>query len=400
MKKRLVIILALVTYSIIDAQGINFEQSTFAEVLTKAKAENKMVFMDAYTTWCGPCKMMSKEVFTQKEVGEYLNTNFVSVKMDMEKGEGIQLAKMYNVQAYPTLLFMDANGKVLHTKVGGLDTEDFIAEAKIANDPTRQFWYIEKQYKEGKRDLATVSAYVKALFEIYKRDEAKKIGRVYIPFMSKAQYNTEEGFTIIAYSGVDYKSEPFNYILKNETLFAENEKIGKQSVDYVIGNAVSSYVNNIASAGTLNELKTAIEETKRVFKSPQQATIESNYYNTYYLANKQYGKWFDINKKQAEETTEKNISLSMYINMAYRIAVDSTFADAGLYKKAIEMTKGVVTKDTEFLAAYYCLAELYKKVNNKEQALQNINAFIEKNAAKGGAEDQRVTNLKAAIENM
>ena len=398
--KNLIILLALLSYNLINAQGINFEKGSFAETLAKAKAENKIVFLDAYTTWCGPCKKMTKEVFPQPEVGKYMNANFVSIKFDMEKGEGIQLAKMYNVKAFPTLLFLNSSGKELHRVVKGLNTEELIAEAKIANDPTKQLWYKEKQYNEGKRDLTTVSNYVKGLFEAFKRDEAISIGREYIPSMSKEQYATVEGFTIIAYAGVDYKSEPYNYILNNQSIFSSIKDIGQESVDYVLENAISSYVNNIAKKGTEEELKLAIEETKKDFISPRQVQSEANYFNTYYLANKQFDTWFEANKKQADKETEKNIRLSMYINIAYNIAVNPDFAEAGLFEKAIELTESITSEDPEFLAAYACLAWLYKNLGDKNKALVNVNTFIEKAAAKGAPEDKRMTDLKAAIEKM
>ena len=68
--------------------GVNFEHITFDEALAKAKAENKLVFMDCYTSWCGPCKYMSETIFPQEKAGEFFNPKFVCVKFDMEKGEG------------------------------------------------------------------------------------------------------------------------------------------------------------------------------------------------------------------------------------------------------------------------------------------------------------------------
>ena len=70
-------------------EGIKFFEGTWEEALTLAKKEHKIIFVDAYTTWCGPCKQMAKDVFTQKEVGDFYNKSFINVKLDMEKGEGI-----------------------------------------------------------------------------------------------------------------------------------------------------------------------------------------------------------------------------------------------------------------------------------------------------------------------
>ena len=102
--------LAFLSLSIIAVsqnKDINFEHGTFAEIKAKAKKENKLIFVDAYTTWCGPCKQMAKTVFTNDAVADFYNFSFINAKIDMEKGEGIEIAKQYEVKCYPNLLFME-----------------------------------------------------------------------------------------------------------------------------------------------------------------------------------------------------------------------------------------------------------------------------------------------------
>lgn len=114
--------------------GIQFFHGTWEEALAKAKEEEKVIFMDAYASWCGPCKMMSARVFPNKEVGDYFNEHFINVKIDMEKGEGPQLSQRYGVRAYPTLFFIDANGKVVGKNVGYLKPEQLKAYGeKVVN---------------------------------------------------------------------------------------------------------------------------------------------------------------------------------------------------------------------------------------------------------------------------
>ncbi|MFD2932697.1 thioredoxin family protein [Spirosoma flavum] len=112
------------------ADGIQFTEASWKDILKKAKAEKKVIFLDAYASWCGPCKLLQKNVFTKKAVGEFYNGKFINVKMDMEKGEGPALSELYPLEAYPTLLFIDSNGKMLK-KVLGLQTpENLIAIGK------------------------------------------------------------------------------------------------------------------------------------------------------------------------------------------------------------------------------------------------------------------------------
>lgn len=98
--------------------GVDFFEGSFKAALAKAKKENKLVMFDAYTTWCGPCKVLKTKVFPNKELGEYINKRFVSIGVDMEAGEGIQLANQYPLDGYPTIFFLDSDGKVKKKVLG------------------------------------------------------------------------------------------------------------------------------------------------------------------------------------------------------------------------------------------------------------------------------------------
>ena len=111
-----------------NTKGVEFEKGKFSTVLAKAKAEDKLIFMDIYATWCPPCKAMTKNVFPLEKVGTYFNKNFVNVKIDAEKGEGVALAQKYKVTAYPTFLLIDSSGEVVGRLVGGASADDFITK--------------------------------------------------------------------------------------------------------------------------------------------------------------------------------------------------------------------------------------------------------------------------------
>lgn len=114
-------------------EGINFVDISFSEALKSAKVSNKLVFLDAYATWCGPCKWMDANTFKDESVGAYFNENFINLKMDMEKGEGPQIARRYKVTAYPTMFFINGEGEVIHKVLGAKPAKDFLKEAKKAN---------------------------------------------------------------------------------------------------------------------------------------------------------------------------------------------------------------------------------------------------------------------------
>lgn len=159
-----------------QAQGINFnEGKNFAQILAMAKEQGKMVFVDCYTSWCGPCKQMANQEFVKKEAGDYFNAKFVCTKVDMEKGEGPELAKKYDVSAYPTFLILHADGTLKGRSVGAADIEKFIARIEeVLKEEKGLTWY-QQQFQGGNRDAAFLQEYTQVLRKNYMRDEMKKV---------------------------------------------------------------------------------------------------------------------------------------------------------------------------------------------------------------------------------
>lgn len=114
--------------------GIMFFNGSWNELLEKAKASKKPFFVDVYAVWCGPCKWMSKNTFTNPQVGDYANQNYIAYKLDGEKGEGPKIAQQYQVEAYPTILFFSSEGKLVGRQVGAQDPEAFINTMKKFKD--------------------------------------------------------------------------------------------------------------------------------------------------------------------------------------------------------------------------------------------------------------------------
>jgi thioredoxin 1 len=107
-------------------EGIQFFTGTWQQALDKAKRENKLIFLDAYASWCGPCKMMKHKTFTDKAVGDFYNKNFINVAIDMGKGEGPALAEKYAVEAYPTLIFVKSDAKLIGKVMGFRKSTEFL----------------------------------------------------------------------------------------------------------------------------------------------------------------------------------------------------------------------------------------------------------------------------------
>lgn len=246
MKKIITSILVLFSIVAAHADGIEFNHDLkFQEALDKAKADGKLVFIDCYTSWCGPCKRLSAQVFTQPQVGAYFNEHFVNVKFDMEQGEGPDIANRYQVRAYPTLLWLDGDGNVKHKVVGGLDPDGLIENAKKPNDPMPGIVTGMKQkYTSGNREVSFLSDYLTAMqASNMKTDE---VLNEYLKVLSPKDLQSETVLKTIANSAIDLKSPAVPFIQKNKTIF--EEKLGKE--------AIAKKLNSLAEKATVDAVKT------------------------------------------------------------------------------------------------------------------------------------------------
>lgn len=173
-------LILLVFFSIATlAQGMKFEKNkTFTELLAIAKKENKLLFVDAFTTWCGPCKMMDKNTFPQPNVGEFYNATFINSKIDMEKGEGIDIAKKYKVMAYPTYLFINGDGELIHRVTSYFEPEKFISVGKDAINPTKQLGALKKKFDAGDKDPEFLKSFI-TIFTFAEPELATKAAAIY-----------------------------------------------------------------------------------------------------------------------------------------------------------------------------------------------------------------------------
>lgn len=110
--------------------GIQFQKGTWQQALDLAKKENKLVFLDIYATWCGPCKQLKKHTFADKTAGDFYNTNFVNMALDGEQEEGAALAQKFGIEAYPTLMFVTPEGELIIKSPGFRTADDLVKLGK------------------------------------------------------------------------------------------------------------------------------------------------------------------------------------------------------------------------------------------------------------------------------
>lgn len=282
MKKFLFVFIALIAMAInANAQdnntsnGIIFFKGSFNEAIEQAKKENKPLFVDFYAVWCVPCKQMAKNVFTQKEVGDYFNKHFINLQIDAEKGENVNIAKNYKVEAYPTVAFIAPDGKALSINVGAMNKDEILEAAKIVAGESVSFEQLYSQYKNDNTNLDIQQQLLLKAPSFLQAQEGmeadkwvtrlQKLYRSYIDAKAKQNIINENDYRIIlSLEGNDDK-EHKQYIvdLINNDLDNWIKCLGKAPAYYIV-EANDQFAEDLAKDGNI-KYKEYVENVKNKY---------------------------------------------------------------------------------------------------------------------------------------
>jgi thioredoxin-related protein len=227
--------------------GIHFTHNlSWAAIQAKAKAENKYIFMDCFTTWCGPCRFMSTQIFPQKETGNYFNDKFISVKVQLDTtakdsadvqawyADGHAIATQYSVNAYPTYLIFAPDGHAIHRMLGSTRTvQDFVNETIDAFDTTKQYYTQTAEYDNGRRDSAFLRRLTWQCINLYDPAKARIVANDYLK--TQTDLYTKGTLDIIVETTTKSTDEYF-------TLFTDHAA----AVDKVLGpDAANKFVRTV-----------------------------------------------------------------------------------------------------------------------------------------------------------
>lgn len=366
----------LLTAALPAQEGIEFTKGNWKDILAKAGAEDKLIFMDAYATWCGPCKMMDKNVFTEASVGKFYNENFINAQIDMEAGEGIELALIYEVRAYPTLLFINGEGELIHRAVGYHDPAQFASLGETALDPSRRLSGMAERYAKGERDPEFLHNYALASMSAMSPD-AEEIMLAYLE--SKEDWKDEETLQLIFESAESADSKLFDFIIENQADFE-----GLYGEPNVAAKKHRMIINSLDPSVSQEETMARVEMLYQKAFPEDAPAMMSNFRMNYYRMLGQMDKFAEeavayYSKQDVDNSAELN-------NIAW--AFFENVDDPKMLEKAIEWAE----KSVKLEDAYYnndTLASLYYKSGNKKKAKKAAEHAIE--LAKENGEDYSAT---------
>ena len=351
------LLLALCMPKVVSAQGIEFIHD-WDEALRLAKKHNKPIFVDAYASWCGPCKRLAKRIFPLPEVGKFFNQHFINVKLDMEKPEGRPFRQKYPVRVFPTLYFIDPNGEVLHMVRGAPRTaEALINQARIAVERFNPAEDLMKKFEQGEDDPDFLLQLVQAL-----RESDQPTGKVVYAYLRAVpNISTERDYRFIYEATGDCDSKAFE-------LYSQHAKhikalVGEEAFKQRTLEACAKTVRKAIEYQNTDLLHQAINAAKDLLgKEAEPHTY--HWQLDYYARTKNPSGFLKVADSYFRKYTKDNL------HRQYLLAkrVHSAFPnDKNALKSALKYLKSPLKKSgrPEYL---HLAATIYKELGNAQKA--------------------------------
>ncbi len=248
--KRSVLILGLFglfvnTYSQIEFREIENEEDWLAAV-EDARSSEKLLFLDIYATWCGPCKYLENNVYTDKDLGNYYNSNFVNLKMDGESEFGAQVARKYQLSAYPTMYYLYPSEDIISTIVGVREAGPLNSLGKTIYENADKLKYYEANFADGTLNPTELKNYQSILVKLEQEEKAANVAGQILPKLSEEEILSPQYKKLVVSAAVDINSRTYKIISQNSAEISEKWTRTEIETFYegVFNNTLISAINN------------------------------------------------------------------------------------------------------------------------------------------------------------
>lgn len=385
MKQVITLFFLVIVIVNVFSQEINFVKQDWQTAIKTAKEKNKYLFMDAYTNWCSWCKVMDKQTFPDKAVAEFMNQNFVALKMEMETDFGVTLAMKYRVTGYPTFLIFNPDGKIVAKIVGYYKPDAFLKVLQNA------------LIKENQLDLKGISNEVSPGFpDFYKSSYGKGIDKKYPDSITVIKFLDEQKdlFSEVSWSVfLRFKSsEKYNdFFLNNIQKFTE--LFGKDETENKVHTLIYQQVEKGVKTKNENQLNVVLAMVDKYINSDKDI-IKANYQISFWQGMANWEKYINsVDEMIGKSGDEIHARINEWAWTIFENADDPL-----AIKSAIKWMKSMTIKHPEY-AYYDTYASLLFKCNDYDEAEKIAKLAIEigkKNEEKTGDTEDLLNRIQKA----
>jgi thioredoxin-related protein len=394
MRKLLLMLVSGFTWNALIAQGIPFEPdtTTWAALLAKAQQSNKLIFVAAYSLSCHNCEHMIQKVYPNDSVGLVFKDKYINAKIDVDNGEGISIAMQYGIRSYPSYLFINGHGELVHRAMGTMTTEKLMELGQNATNPDEQFYLLRNRFAQGDSSKAILK---KLTLMAKHLSEFSLLDSVHMAYLAtEKDWLTKDNMEIILASVKTMEQKTFTFLVQNQKAFIEAYDTVK------INNTIDEIVLNRLSMVSYNY-------EQRIFDLDKARDYGSNYLPKDLLEKSM--SIFTVNQHLRKHETELFLNTAvkhfdqyptyngfLYNNLAlsvYESTTDKYYLEkaTGWTLKAIALTDNYSFNDTA--------AALYFKLGSKAKAKEYALKALEK-AKISGENTVETDHLLKKIEAM
>lgn len=368
----------LLVANIIGNQGIQFYNGSWDGLLSMARSQNKPIFVEMSASWCMPCKKMQQYVFTEPDIGDFYNSNFINYIVDIDTEEGKKIKKRFNISSIPDLFYLKPNGEILVRETGMKNKDEMFSFAQRAID--RMQPVVARSGKKGTSRLYDKVYTLKNNNLPYERVVNRYLFNQWWSGRLKKQHN----MNIVYEFSEDLNTKAIDYLLRHKKAFGL--KYGEQAVDTKIKSIVLSNVS-MAAANKNGDVFKKVKKVIRRADLPDGKNFSHNIDMVYYEGINDKEQYVKIIKKYMRKYKEDDATV--WHQKAWAILGKSK------KRKDLKLAKKWIEKSVELGEQYYnleSLATVYAKLGRNRKASKAARKAI-RTARKTGRTPSKAMNI-------
>jgi len=297
--------LLCISFSAITAKGIIFFQGSWEEASLLAIKLNKPLFVEAYNEDCRLCKEIEERTFSQEEVGSFYNNNFINLKINIDKEDGVYFRSKYNVEILPDLIFLDPTGYPIYRDLGDKDKGQLLTLAyKVvktniggnqSNPPIVSKTMLETMKEQYNRGFQNINFLYDYAYELKKHNEPyAEIVNAFIAQLKKDKLKDPKNLLFIYDFSNDLQTDAMTVLLKLRETFE-----AKYGYAHIVNRIKSAALTNAEIAGSKQSVK-LFKETKQIIEKANLADQERMIFlveSTFYKKMAHWDEYIAIVKK-------------------------------------------------------------------------------------------------------